>query len=545
MAMIKSRLPATVGVFAGTLALALGMTGAVQASPSAPRVGTPVTCAAGTTVSTNDGPVCGIVRNGVSEWLGIPYAAAPVGALRWRPPQPSAPWTSKLHATSFGSPCVQHPLQPGFPTGGSEDCLFINVWAPHGTAAGSRLPVMVHIHGGGYEMGNGNDDNTLLASTGHEIVVSMNYRLGILGFLADAALGSHSGDYGLEDQQAALRWVQQNIARFGGDPHNVTVFGESAGASSVCDLIASPTAAGLFQRAISASGEYNTLFGTPTVLETSDCKSDLPSQKQADAAGTGFAEAAGCSGAPDVAACLRALPAAKLISDAGFGYQDGGHGTLSPTINGLTLTMSLREALRANRVNRVPVIAGTDRDENPLATAANATQYVKVTDAWYGRYAPRVRALYPLSHFDAPAIAFRTVAADSDAVCPSLVTDQDLARHMPVYAYEIDDDDIPPYASGPASSAAGASHVGGWFLDPVSPALDADQQVLQNEEVASVTYFARNGNPNAPGTPLWPQFGRSRSEMLLAPAGDSTVMPIRQIEAIHHCGFWDSIAPTR
>lgn len=217
--------------------------------------------------------------------------AACAGSRR-SPPQPPAPWTSTLQATSFGSEYVQDFPLPGFPAGGAEDCLFINVWTPQNAPAGANLPVMVHIHGGGFVIGNGNGDNTLLASTGDEVIVSMNYRLGIFGFLADSAFGQHSGDYGLEDQQAALRWVQKNIASFGGDPRNVTIFGESAGGSSVCDQIASPAAAGLFEHGISTSGEYNTLPGAPTALETQDCKSSLPSGAQADAAGAGFAAAA-------------------------------------------------------------------------------------------------------------------------------------------------------------------------------------------------------------------------------------------------------------
>ena len=180
----------------------------------------------------------------------------------------------------------------------------------------SDLPVMVHIHGGGFfrarewrQHASGDD--------GHEVIVSMNYRLGIFGFLANSAFGPNSGDYGLQDQQAALRWVQDNVAAFGGDPHNVTIFGESAGGSSVCDQIASPTAKGLFENAISTSGEYNTVLGTLAPprpngaedLEAQDCKSALPSQAQADSIGASFAAAVGCGpGTADVAACLRQVP---------------------------------------------------------------------------------------------------------------------------------------------------------------------------------------------------------------------------------------------
>jgi para-nitrobenzyl esterase len=532
-----------VSIAGSALALIAGTISILQVTAKAQTSAPTVACAAGTTVTTADGPVCGIVQGGAAQWLGIPYAAPPVGALRWQPPQPPASWTTTRQATSFGGECFQQFPVPGFPTGGTEDCLYLNVWAPPGTAAGASLPVLVHIHPGGFVIGNGNADNSLLATTGNEVVVSMNYRLGIFGFLADSALGPGSGDYGLEDQQAALRWVQKNITAFGGNPRNVTIFGESAGGSSVCDQIASPTAAGLFERGISTSGEYNTLLGAPTPLQAQDCKSPLPSQSQAEAAGASFAAAVGCGSAADVAACIRAVPTQTAGNASGFGYQDGGTGTVSPTINATVLPLSLRQALAAGRVNRVSVIAGTDRDEDLVGSAATAAQYTQLIQAQYGKYAPAVLALYPLAHFDSPTIAFRTVAADSDTVCPSLVTDSELSRFMTVYGYEIDANDIPPYLSGAAGTAQGASHIGAWYLNPVTPALDANQQALQDEEVASVTHFAATGDPNATGTPDWPRFRHSGSEMVLAPAGDSAAMSVEQVMDVHNCGFWDRIAP--
>jgi para-nitrobenzyl esterase len=532
-----------VSIAGAALALIAGTISILQTTASARAADATVPCAAGTDVTTSDGPVCGTVQGGATEWLGIPYAAPPVGQLRWQPPQQPTPWTATLQATSFGGECVQQFPVPGFPTGGTEDCLYLNVWAPRGTSAGAGMPVLVHIHPGGFVIGNGNADNSLLATTGNEVVVSMNYRLGIFGFLADSALGPDSGDYGLEDQQAALRWVQRNITAFGGNPRNVTIFGESAGGSSVCDQIASPTAAGLFERGISTSGEYNTLLGAPTPLQAQDCKSTLPSRSQAEAAGASFAAAVGCGSSADVAACMRAVPTQTAAGASGFGYQDGGTGTVSPTTNAVILPLSLRQALEAGRVNRVSVIAGTDRDEDLVGSAATAAQYAQLIQAQYGKYASQVLALYPLSHFDSPTIAFRTVAADSDTVCPSLVTDAELSRFMPVYGYEIDASDIPPYAPGAAGTAQGASHIGAWYLNPVTPALDANQRALQDEEVASVTHFAATGDPNADGTPFWPQFGRSGAEMVLAPAGDSAAMSTGAIMSVHNCGFWDRIAP--
>ena len=541
----------TVGV------IAIASAGPVTKSASAQ----PVTCAPGTTVTTTDGLVCGIsstTASDVNEWLGIPYAAPPIGNLRWKPPQPPAPWPGTLAATQFGSECT---TTSG--TAGSENCLFVNVWAPTTATPTSDLPVLVHIHGGGFTGGNGNADNSLLASTGDEVVVSMNYRLNIFGFLVDdKALGANSGDYGLQDQQFALRWVKANVAAFGGDPSKVTTFGESAGGSSQCDLIASPTAAGLFEQAISVSGEYNTLLGYPTSLEPQDCKSSPPTKGQANAAGKNFAATAGCGtgNGTAVAACLRALPAATVESIAGGGaghpggYPNGGQGTVGPTINGTTLTMSLRQALKTGHVNHVRVIAGTDRDEDLVAYANEAAfpvttpaAYATLVDTQYGSVASQVLAKYPVTHFDNPGVAWRTVAADSDTVCPSLVTDQDLASRMPTYAYEIDDNDIPPYAAAGAGVVApGASHVGAWFLNPVTPALDANQQTLQDQEIAYVTAFARSGNPStATGAPPWPRFNAQNNpeEISLQPASDTEVVTAAEVSAQHNCAFWDRIAP--
>jgi len=427
----------------------------------------------------------------------------------------------------------------------------VNVWAPADGSSG--LPVLVHIHGGGFVGGSGNGDNSLLSSTGHEVVVSLNYRLGIFGFLADRALGPNSGDYGLQDQQAALRWVQSNIARFGGDASNVTIYGESAGGSSVCDQIASPTAKGLFERGISVSGEYNTLLGSPNSLEQQDCKSQIPTKAQAFAAGANFSAAVGCgAGTADVVSCLQNISATTAQTVAGggvvggffpVGYQDGGQGTVGPTINGTTLTMTLRQALASGNVNHVDVIAGTDRDENLAGSATTAAQYASLVDTQYGSFASQVLALYPLSHFDNPGLAWRTVAADSDTVCPAIVTAQDLASRMPTREYEIDDNDLPPYrAAGPNIVAAGASHVGAWYLTPQATPLDANQQVLQDQELAFVTAFARNGNPNTTGVPGWPKLNNTGEVMSLQPAGDSELITTAQLAAQHHCAFWDRVA---
>src|SRR5215470_11155358 len=259
-------------------------------------------------VATDKGPVRGVTIGKVQAFLGIPYAAAPIGALRWRPPQEHAGWQGVLDASEFGAHCPQVATPYGKPST-TEDCLFLNVFTPDKTNHGRPhlLPVMFWIHGGGLVVGlsDGYDPTKLVAQD--VLVVTINYRLGELGFLAHAALAAESptgaaGNYGLMDQQAAMRWVRRNIRAFGGDPDNVTIFGESAGGLSVHSQLASPLAAGLFHKAIVESGAYSLV---------------QPSLSAAEAAGAAFATSAGC--ADPSTACLRSLPVATILA-----HQPGG-----------------------------------------------------------------------------------------------------------------------------------------------------------------------------------------------------------------------------
>jgi para-nitrobenzyl esterase len=520
-------------------------------------------CASGTTVTTTGGAVCGFVVNGVNEWLGIPYAAPPVGPLRWKAPQPAATWTGTRTSTAYGNICTQAAAAKSGPNTGSEDCLYVNVWAPPGA---KNLPVMAHIHGGGFFKGSGNGDNTLLVNTGNVVVVSMNYRLNIFGFMVNRNFGPNPGNYGLADQQAALRWVQENVAAFGGDPDNVTIFGESAGGSSVCHQITSPMAAGLFQKGISTSGEYNTLFGIPggtrpgggEDLELQDCKSQLPSLSQSETIGDAFAAALGCTGSGSaVVACLQAVPpqaVSDISSIPGSGYSAGAQGTVAPTIDGKILPRTLRQALETGQVNRVPVIAGTGRDENLVGFPATPSDYTAIIQNQYPSIADRVLALYPLSHFNSPFVAYRTVAADSNTVCSALRTAEELSRWMPVFEYQVDYGD--PWPQVFTGESTGAAHVAAWVLTPVA-GLDVNQMVLQNSEILFVTNFARSGNPSGEGVPVWPEFKldryrdyRNDSEpdtrglvMSLNAGGDSQKMLHAETALVHHCDFWDSVTP--
>jgi para-nitrobenzyl esterase len=252
--------------------------------------------ASGPVVGTANGAVRGLASGAVDEFLGIPYAAPPVGALRWRPPQPAASWPGVRDATQFAPHCPQPP-SPFGQASVSEDCLFLNVFTPSHQKPRSHNAVMVWIHGGALVTGESDDYNPAKLVADGVTVVTINYRLGALGFLAHPALADangQSGDYGLMDQQAALRWVQRNIASFGGNPRNVTIFGESAGGLSTLSQVASPQARGLFDGAIAESGSYNLMQA---------------SLSGAEAAGEAFAANAGC--ASQTAACLRSLPISR------------------------------------------------------------------------------------------------------------------------------------------------------------------------------------------------------------------------------------------
>lgn len=520
------------------------------------RSTSPPACTAGTTVRTTDGAVCGITRNRVTDYLGIPYAAPPVGKLRWRAPRPIKPWGGVLQATRPGNICTA----PGFHGGmvGNEDCLNLNVQVPAGTRPDAGLPVMVRIHGGGFLVtAFGLHDSAYMAREEHMIVVAMNYRLGIMGFLAEKALGPHSGDYGLQDQQAGLRWVQRNIARFGGDPRNVTIDGTSAGGASVCAQAISPAAKGLFERGISRSGFYNAAVGPNQVWEAADCKSQLPTEAQAQRSGASLAAKLGCGHAGNVAACLREKPAATVVEAASQILAPDTDGTIAPTINGTTLPMSPAKAFATGRINPVSLIIGVDRDETnggvtaPPVVASTSGQYRKLVKEKYGSLAAQVMRLYPIDRFPRPSafIAFRTIVADADSVCPELVAFQKLSRHIPVYAYEVDDAGAPvTYLSG--QWPWGAYHGTGGTANPGPGGArselgqDADHLALTHQVRAEWGGFARTGDPTAPGAPYWPRYTlRNPMVMSLNPAGDSVLVPATLIASQHHCGFWDSVTP--
>ena len=305
------------------------------------------------TLRTPPGVVHGTSSAGTRAFLGVPFAAPPVGTLRWQAPHPAAHWTSTLQATRVSSPCPQIvPVVNTFE--GSEDCLYANVYAPPVVPARPR-PVMVWFYGGGFQVGSSGDDPVANYAASHGMVsVSVNYRLGALGFLALPALAAedphHStGDLGLLDQQAALRWVRADIAAYGGDPGEVTVYGESAGGISVCAQLVSPTSAGLFERAITESGPCT-----------------LPAQPlaSAEAQGATLGTAVGCPPRPAQLACLRSKPAQQVIEalrpDPTFLFGQGAQ--WGPVADGVTVPAHAAALFASGHFHRVPVIVGLNRE---------------------------------------------------------------------------------------------------------------------------------------------------------------------------------------
>ncbi|MBB5958232.1 para-nitrobenzyl esterase [Saccharothrix tamanrassetensis] len=511
------------------------------AAPTAPAVGAAPPCADGTEVRTVDGPVCGVVGNGVTSWLGIPYAAPPVGELRWRPPARVTPWAETFPATRVGIRCPQ-PAGPGAPPSG-EDCLKLNVRVPEGDSP-RPLPVMVQLHGGGFLL-FGPSDASRLAAAGQVISVEVGYRLGIFGFFAAEQLGPNSGNYALQDQQEALRWVRRNIAAFGGDPGNVTIYGASAGGSSVCAQLVSPDAQGLFHKGIIQSGLYNSLFGKDTSWQPQDCKARWPSEPEAQQAGARFTAAVGCAEADDVAACLRGLPVERLLAQVGNGLNPDS-GTIAPVVDGKTIPLAPAKAIERGHLNRARVMTGVARDDVQLDPAETPEQYETLVREQYGKHAPAVFARYPLNRFPEPSafLAYRTIVADSNSVCPSLVLAQRLARHLTVFAYQVDNPDSPPAGWLDQTKPNGAFHVSeNTFLYARDGDLwNPNQNVYGRQLVAQWTGFARTGNPTVDGTPLWtPHTAADPRFMSLLPAGNSVMTG--EIGRQHHCGFWNAIAP--
>ncbi len=495
-------------------------------------------------VRTHFGALQGTVVNGVSEFLGIPYAAPPVGNLRWHAPEQPARWNGIRPATAFAPHCPQPGGTFGSSTNTSENCLFLNVFTKGGGNPFVGRPVMFWVHGGALVTGESDSFNPASLVKDGVTVVTINYRLGALGFLADSALANAqgaAGNYGLMDQQLALRWVQQNIRGFGGNPRNVTLFGESAGGLSTLSQLDSPGARGLFQRAIVESGSYNLTQAT---------------QAEADASGAQFAAKAGCtqSTPAQVAACLRAVPVATVVADE----NQGGY---TPNIDGLVLHQSIITALQSGHFNRVPVIMGTNHDEWRLfvalaqleshvaASPANYTAEIEGTVGATPAEAAQVEAQYPLSSFGGNAsLALGALGTDSIFACPSLEAVSALSHFVPTFSYEFSDPNPPGFPPNLVNFPLGDFHGSelDFLFDPVAGAtsqLTAGQAALGTMMKAYWTSQAKRGNPETLGQPFWPLFNSVTQRMLTLTEPQPAVET--NFSAEHNCAFWAAFQAAR
>ncbi|WP_405166788.1 carboxylesterase family protein [Nocardia sp. NBC_01499] len=481
-------------------------------------------------VQTRTGPVRGVVTADVRTFSGIPFAAAPVGELRWKPPVAPAMWSKERDATKPGAQCPQTDA-----TGrqvGNEDCLFLNVWTPS-TAAAQQRPVLVWIYGGAFESGYGDAyDPSRLVRGGDMVVVTINYRLGALGFLGHPAVAQEDGqvgNFGLMDQQAALRWVHDNVAAFGGDPAKVTIAGESAGAISVCDHLVSPGSERLFQAAILESGPCEMQVDRATAIDKSEQ----------------YASTLGCTGTDAATAqCLRAIPAATLTAKPLHFAESDGTGLPGPIFGQPLLPQAPLAAFRAGQAAKVPVLIGANRDEYTSFAAARtitAEQYPQLL-TMFGSHADAVAALYPLDAYPQPVLAWSALMTDHIFVCPIADASKSLIRTGPVYTYEFAEQDAValPGMPTPPPFPLGASH--GFELPylfdlpQIPPPAKQAQKDLSDKMVRYWSTFARTGDPNGRGLPDWPRHTGDQA-LVLRSDKISTTDTARN----RHCDFWSQI----
>lgn len=507
----------------------------------------------GPVVDTDRGPVRGRTHGAYSTFEGIPFAAPPTGPRRWRLPEPARRWAGVRDAGAPGARCVQLPALGGGGPVGSEDCLYLNVTVPAGPAGGVRRgprahprPVMVWFHGGGFFSGSGDAYRPdRLAVRGDTVVVTVNYRLGVFGLFGHPELGGAPG-FALADQRAALRWVRTNAERFGGDPRNVTVFGESAGALSVCAHLTSPASAGLFHRAIVQSGSCSTTAPPSSLLPDLGTYEPFVPERRTTGEGALAAARLGCGRPSGALDCLRALDARTLATAdlmQRFSLVSYGDSTL-PT--------EPWRALRAGRFHRVPVVQGTTRDEMRLFLSRTLAAYpigdenayrARMERSFGGETARAVAAAYPVTAYPTPAIAWATLLTDASFVCPTLRDGEALRRHVPAYGYRFGDRDAPNFTGLPPVPGLpyGAAH--GFelpYLFTITPLGEA-QQGLSDRMTGYWTGFARTGVPATPGAPRWPRLGAAARVLSLAPGADG----IRAVggRAEHHCALWDERWP--
>ena len=456
-------------------------------------------------VKTEQGTVRGKTINDgkVKAFLGLPYAAPPVGDLRWKAPEAPAKWTGERDATKFGAHCAQGHVFDDMifqDAGDSEDCLSLNVYTPAGAKPGVKLPVMFWIHGGGYSGGGSSEPrhNGDFLPTKGVVLVTINYRLGVFGFLATADLAKEAngaaGNYGLLDMVAALKWVKANIGQFGGDPGNVTIFGESAGSFAVSTLMASPAARGLFHKAI---GESGAAFGGALTYDS------LEKREKADG---DWVASLGVKSLKE----LRALPTEKVLA----AVKSKGAAGFPPDIDGKLLTEPVEETYAAGRQAHVPLLAGWNRDEGSFFGMRGMT-----VEQWKGMaaglYKERTAEFLKFYPGDTDAQALRSAIDYGSDSFIAFSTWKWIEAHKktgesPVYRYHFELPALPSkfHPGTFAFHSDDIEYVFGTLDTRPGTTVRPEDRKLSEQFMSYWTNFARTGNPNGPGLPQWPKCGK-------------------------------------
>jgi para-nitrobenzyl esterase len=518
-----------------TIIMALCVNTLIAAPPGNDGVATqPDTIQKAKLVRTDRGVIRGKTVDNVDQFLGVPYAAPPIGDLRWRAPIPAERWHGVRDATKPARVCAQIDLVTNVQSG-SEDCLYLNIYRPKNTRHGESLPVLVWIHGRNDLNGSGNeyDPSEIVEKTGI-VVVTINYRLTVFGFLAIPSLDAESddnasGNYALLDQQAALRWVQRNVRAFGGDPQNVTIAGESAGADHVCANLVSPTATGLFTKAIMQSG-----------------RCAVTTHNEATQSGTMLATELACADPETAAVCLRDKATADLLEAAKthlFGQN----------LSGRALPLQPLDALRSNQWNRSSILLGSTHDYGSLVVKrlgfpASIQTYQQFVARKFKSLAPAVLNEYKLKNYSDPVYAFAAENTDSEIACQASDQSNLLSMMTETYQYEFNDPDA-PFLTGvsiPPGFIPGAYHGSElqylFKFSGVSGDLSPTQKRLSDQMMQYWANFARTGNPNGQGIEHWPLYNPNTHLVLsFKPSG---TMVIDNFDADHRCAFWRTTAPT-
>ncbi len=521
------------------VALGAATTDAAQASPI-------VQTASGTLMGTAG-------SDGVQRFLGVPYAKPPLGELRWRAPQPIAPWTGTRDATRFGSSCPQAADMFG-PASVNEDCLTLNVYAPDTPSATPR-PVLVYIHGGGFWSGAGAYyDGSVLARQIDAVVVTINYRLGVFGFLSTSGVRTENKalNFGLQDQFAALGWVKRHIGAFGGDASRVTISGQSAGGGAACLALISPRAADLFHGAI--------MHSAPCTMATTPLNKALGK-------GDAMAAKAGCPTGPGQMACLRSKPVAELLAAAQITVPSKAlsESFWPATIDGETVPSAVMAALTRGQFHKVPVMLGTTQDEGKgligwgfhgiFGRSVTQDEYNAAMKDFAGELTGGiVTAFYPASKYGSVDLALGQALTDVALACPNHTAANALAPLVPTFAFEFADTQAPQFFDDPLSPDGwGAYHMGELlyvFGKPVSglryPGLNAAQQGLSAQMQSYWRQFVATGNPNGVGgkangvAPHWPRYTRTHTALQSLKPGAIVTQTQGEYQKAHQCGVWSS-----